>query len=1218
MSERSKANNDKSEEKINKLLSSEKSQNDQDKNKSITTQKSTDTMVDESKNKCLRCLNCFSIPLLLFNNTTHSIKLNCNQGHNISIDIKDYLEKGYTNNFYNQICSQCKSKIDVLTERRNYYCKECNEIFCRNCIKNHNLIFNNNNDNQNVHHFINLEKYDTTCILHNETFDYFCCDCNNNICQFCYQCQHKTHKIIDLDDINLKRKEFTKIKDYLNLEKESLNIASLLMKKLIIKIKKEVKKILEYKEAELKFKESVIKIYERKIDNYNIIKNVKNLLFNNSPFVIDSKKSYIEQLNYFYEYMNKGVGKIKPKKSNTSLSSKVISLSDDGDCKVINLNIKKELNKSNAENKSEDKKKGKVSTNNSNDKPKSSDKIKKIKNKKIHKKDEMVYHKKGNTMQLNDAELLIVNKEYENSKESNKTKTEKKKDNNLINSFDETENRKIKNMQKIYINEEKDLNKTDVSRAGNTIESEKNENNKSQTKKVKIKKIVKKVKKKIKVIDTGENISNSIHLTGNVKSVDKNNDNNNNNNNKAIMNLTDININNNINMIYLEKEKQPEKEKEKPASKSKEKENEKENEKEKEKEKEKEGEIIKLKNHNHKDIENNVYKKIKLKKNNINKDNNKFKNEAIKLENNKIKNELKKKRKLKDKSFEKEEKKKDAHKNPNVNIKKIFTNIPKPEKKINLNILDSYRHRKIYNKNKSRNVSLNFKINHSFADFFPPGNLNDSISKKRIQKIFRDPSFDIKRINRLSNSFSGDNSFSLVSGDKLKAFNFMGQQINRDLKDAFNKESANKNNNNEDSPEKDKNKNNIQAKINTIKIESNMQQNVNQVNNNNNSNSKNNNNDEHSKKNNNNDYNYSESKVAKDNELYLSDGKTLNEFKSKTLKLTVKEYENTVFSILEINSSIFAVGFLNGEIDIYDTNEIVCLFSVTEHNSRINNMFLLKEPNTILSASFDYTMKKIKLIEEKKTYVVEFVFDGYDNIIYKGIELNNENIISISFGGEINVWNKLTSKAYAKSKKIIINNEELYDIIEINNKLLAISSDENLRFFNINTNKKEFLIENKVIGDLEFKRRNNMILLNNNILGILLKSEVGLIDIVHKQIITKCKIYEGKPETITLMKDKTVLISISNYNIKDYDEDTEEKIERSKMTKTNKVIFLQYELVNNGLSFLIKKEEVSDKINSKDYCRITSVLEFNNGIIIFSTSGMEDNKMCGTFSAFDY
>ena len=75
---------------------------------------------------------------------------------------------------------------------------------------------------------------------------------------------------------------------------------------------------------------------------------------------------------------------------------------------------------------------------------------------------------------------------------------------------------------------------------------------------------------------------------------------------------------------------------------------------------------------------------------------------------------------------------------------------------------------------------------------------------------------------------------------------------------------------------------------------------------------------------------------------------------------------------------------------------------------------------------------------------------------------------------------------------------------------------------------------------------------------------------------------------------------------------------KNKITIDNKIAFLQYELVNNGLNFLIKKEEDSDKINSKDYCRITSVSEFNNGIIVFSTSGMEDKKICGTISAFDY
>ena len=1211
--EKSKSNEDKSQEANNKLLNSARSkENEQDKNKSIISQAQTpaDQIIEESKDKCLRCLNCFSIPLLLYNNTTHSIKISCNQKHNISIDIKDYLKKGFTNNFYNQICSQCKSKVDVSMEKKYYYCKECNEIFCRTCIKSHNLIFNNNNNNdeENVHHFINLEKFDTTCILHNETFDYYCLDCNENICQYCSHSQHKGHKTLELDDTNLKRKEFTKIKDYLNLEKESLNIASSLMKKLIIRIKKEIKTILEYKDAELKFKENIIKIYEKKIDNYNIIQNVKNLLFNHSPFVIDSKKSYIEQLNYFYEYMNKDSTKIKTKKSSPS-SNRNVSLSNDKNRKEIHVNSPQKINKLSDDNKSEEKIKK------SREKIKSSDKIKKARNKKIPKKDEInklkTYHKKRNTMELDDVDLLKAKDNSKDSKESNKIKPEKKKENRLINSFDEVENKKIK-INKIEVNDEKEVNNVDESKTSNTFESEKAENDKTP-KKIKVKKIVKKVKKKItkKEAETSIN-SSSISSNNKIIVLGDNLIGNKTENKTTINNVTN---NNNINTINVEKE----------------------NEKEKEK-------LQKKENNNNKDMENNIYKKIKLnKKNSNNKDNNnKTKKDDIKSEkNNAIKNETKKKKEKKDKSVDKKEKKEnkeskekkenqenqenkekkeskeskekkekketreikeESYSNPNLKIKNLFINelkLPDHDKKVNLNILDSYRHRKIYNKSSSRNISLN----HSFADFYPLGALNDSLNKRRIQKIFRDPSFEVKNKNKLNNSYSGNNSFSFASSSILKSFNFMGQQVNKDLKDDFNNESTS---NNLNFSEKDKNIV-VQDKINSVQMENNSQKNINQPSNN----------DEQGKTSSDN-INSSETKVKKDNEQFLSDGKTLNDFKTKTLRLTVKEYENTVFSVLEVNPSMFAIGFLNGEIDIYDTRDIICLFSILEHNSRINNMFLLKEPNTILSSSFDYTMKKIKLIEEKKTYVIEFIFDGYDNIIYKGIELNNGNILSISFGGEINIWNKLTNKAYTKIQKYVIENEEAYDVIGISNKLIAVSTEESLHFFNINTNKKEYLIESKVMTDLEFKRRNNMILVNNNILGILLKNEIGLIDIAHKQIITKCNIYEGKPETLTLLKDKTLLVSVSNYNIKDYDEDTDEKIEKSKMIETNKVIFLQYELVNNGLMLLIKKEEVSDKINSKDYCRITSVSEFSNGIIIFTTSGMEDNKLCGTISAFDY
>ena len=100
--ERKDTIDDKSEETSKKKSLKKKNNLDNEKNKEM----STEIPQEESKNKSLRCLNCFSIPLIFLNHTTHTVKINCNKGHNISMNVKDYLEKGYSNNFYNQICSQ--------------------------------------------------------------------------------------------------------------------------------------------------------------------------------------------------------------------------------------------------------------------------------------------------------------------------------------------------------------------------------------------------------------------------------------------------------------------------------------------------------------------------------------------------------------------------------------------------------------------------------------------------------------------------------------------------------------------------------------------------------------------------------------------------------------------------------------------------------------------------------------------------------------------------------------------------------------------------------------------------------------------------------------------------------------------------------------------------------------------------------------------------------
>ena len=1335
--ERKDTIDDKSEETSKKKSLKKKNNLDNEKNKEM----STEIPQEESKNKSLRCLNCFSIPLIFLNHTTHTVKINCNLGHNISMDIKDYLEKGYSNNFYNQICSQCKSKIDYLNERKNYYCKECNEIFCKNCIKSHNLIFNNNNDSQSlVHHYINLEKYDTTCVLHNETYDYYCLECNKNICQYCYYSQHKVHKIVDLDEIILRRKELKRIRDNFNLEKENLALANQIIKKLLVKIKRETNKILEYKEAELKFKESIIKIYERKVDNYNIIKNMRNLLFNTSPFNIDKNTTYIDQLNFFYDYITKDLAKLNQetfsKKSYSSINSRFTndnkSNSREPEKKSQNNDDKNEFQNNIDNENNEIHNKNKVK---SYDKTKRSKKIVK----KDRKKDDHINYEKRNTVDLNDSESLLdnySNKYVENKKIKNLKKVTKihnikdlnKNDipnsnsqRNSVNEYDFTNlknnndtydnydnNNKLEHEEindyknkikyqrhkKINENKEKDrelsiltspsekentintndslkvekfeVSKTDEKDKNNIVENEKNEGEKTKKKKKVIKKKTKKIKKKIakEENDTVSEGSSNIASSRGLKNTNKNNTSRSPDNSSKKDNyekVSDIK-----GEIEIEKEKEEEKEIkkdrekaneqhkeqkeiEKERKKQKEKDRKRDKEKEKEKEKdEKEKEKSKEKDNNQKENSNQVYKKIHLNMNsNYVKDKNDIKNKTNKPKAlNKINNDIYKIEEYnKNNSHDNIDNKEDditaqdnkiSKSNSNlidINTKKnIMNNIKekKPDLKKHFDLFGMFRHKKIYSKSSKRNSISTLYMNNSVDEFyFHFNNLNESIKedKKRIQKIFRDPSFEKKRGSLLNNSATFNLSGSF-SAKHLRLFNFMGQKLNKDLTSEFstenndnsNKKQNNDNNNNENenkSNKKEDNNNNLENKD-KIKNEKNESKEESSINNNQSSNIK----DDLSSSNNNNDTsnskqfsNINDVTPIEDKEFYLSDGITLNEFKTKTLRLTVKEYENTVYSLLEINSSIFAVGFLNGEIDIYDTNDIICLFSIIEHNSRINNMYLLKEPNTFLSSSFDYTMKKIKIIEENKTYVVEFTFDGYENIIYKGIELHNGHIISISFGGILKIWNKLTDKAYLQNQKQLIENEELYDIIEINNKIIAISTDENLHFFNINTNKNEILTHHKKISDIEFKNRNNMVLMDSNILGILLKNEIGLVDVNHKQIIHKCNIFGGKPETITLMKDKTILISVSNYNIKDYDDESEDK---NNLNKINKITFLQYELVNNGLNFLIKKEEVSDKINSKDYCRITSVVEFANGIIAFSTSGMEDNKLCGTVSAFDY
>ena len=177
--------------------------------------------------------------------------------------------------------------------------------------------------------------------------------------------------------------------------------------------------------------------------------------------------------------------------------------------------------------------------------------------------------------------------------------------------------------------------------------------------------------------------------------------------------------------------------------------------------------------------------------------------------------------------------------------------------------------------------------------------------------------------------------------------------------------------------------------------------------------------------------------------------------------------------------------------------------------------------------------------------------------------------------------------------------EELYDIMQTNNKEYIISTDVCLRFFEIDNYQNTNTIYN-----LDFiQKTNNIVKINNNTLAILLTKEIGIVDLNKKNIVKKFEIIGGKLEFINvLIKDNSLLISLCNNINKD----------------NSKLIFKQYDVKDNKIELKAEREDKIQKKTNKDYFRINSVLHLGNGNIVVGISGSEEQKPIGIISLFEH
>ena len=190
----------------------------------------------------------------------------CENNHNGKILLEEYMKKYNNYSLLKEKCQDCnKNQNEVKGEYS--YCSKCNKFICNSCVVNH--------PNNGKHIISYLQRYDSLCKIHSNTFYSYCLNCKKNICIYCKP-NHESHNLIDLSKFNYGEESRKKLEDRIkNIEKK---IEDLDIIKQNINI--EIDKLKKSSEIEIKYFKILINTYKyEEIQNnlnYNVIQNLKN------------------------------------------------------------------------------------------------------------------------------------------------------------------------------------------------------------------------------------------------------------------------------------------------------------------------------------------------------------------------------------------------------------------------------------------------------------------------------------------------------------------------------------------------------------------------------------------------------------------------------------------------------------------------------------------------------------------------------------------------------------------------------------------------------------------------------------------------------------------------------------------------------------------------------------------------------------------------------
>ena len=226
-----------------------------------------------------RCVNCNLICSLklYYEGFQSMINFECENGHKGNILLKDYLMKYNKFSLSKKKCKECNKTQDKV-KGNMFYCPKYDKFLCNLCqikhsVSNHNMIF--------------IQRYDSICKLHSNSFCFYCIQCKKNLCIYC-QSQHKSHEIINLNEFNYSEENKNKLKEKIKNIENKLNNLDFIKENIVFLIDK----LKESSELKIKYIKILLYSYEYEGNlnnlNYNIIQNLK-VFENEFHFNIDKK-----------------------------------------------------------------------------------------------------------------------------------------------------------------------------------------------------------------------------------------------------------------------------------------------------------------------------------------------------------------------------------------------------------------------------------------------------------------------------------------------------------------------------------------------------------------------------------------------------------------------------------------------------------------------------------------------------------------------------------------------------------------------------------------------------------------------------------------------------------------------------------------------------------------------------------------------------------------